>query len=120
MNFYFYSALTFKIELYFLKYKNKISSSIFPDLNFSQLPVASTSKNSPQSEMIKREKTRWQRFRDYWLVDESFETLSKKKAILKLLKEEEKNEKKAEEEKEKKSSVSGVLEERDEFLEKQQ
>ena len=88
--------------------------------DFSQLPVASTSKNSPQSEMIKREKTRWQRFRDYWLVDESFETLSKKKAILKLLKEEEKNEKKAEEEKEKKSSVSGVLEERDEFLEKQQ
>src|SRR3989338_5887856 len=54
-------------------------------------------------------KTRWQRFRDYWLVDKSFEVLSKKKVILRLLKEDE----------EKKSIVSGVLEGRESLEEEQ-
>src|SRR3990167_7915456 len=62
-------------------------------------------------------KTRWQRFRDYWLVDKSFEVLSKKKVILRLLKEDE--EKKLKEEEEKKSIVSGVLEGRESLEEEQ-
>src|SRR3990167_2458802 len=61
--------------------------------------------------------TRWQRFRDYWLVDKSFEVLSKKKVILRLLKEDE--EKKLKEEEEKKSIVSGVLEGRESLEEEQ-